>query len=34
MILEMFNWLDIDEREMLYGLDHVDNIIDRINNLL
>jgi len=33
LILAQFNWLDIDEKGLLYGLDHVDEIITRINNL-
>lgn len=33
LILTLFNWLGIDEKKMLYGLDHVDEIINKIDNL-
>lgn len=33
MILTMFRWLDIDETQLLYGLDHVENTIERIDRL-
>lgn len=32
-ILELFRWLGIDENGMLYGLDHVDQVIAKINSL-
>ena len=34
LIIQLFNWLNIDEKQLLYGLDHVDSIIDRIDNHL
>ena len=32
-IIELFNWLDINATELLYGLDKVNKLIDEINNL-
>lgn len=33
LILNLFNWLNINESELLYGLDHVHQSIARINSL-
>lgn len=33
LILDLFNWMQIDEGDLLYGLDHVNNVITDINNL-
>lgn len=33
LILELFNWLQINEQTLLYGLDHVNVIINDIENL-
>ena len=33
LIITQFNWLDIDEKGLLYGLDHVGKIITQINSL-
>lgn len=32
-ILELFRWMDIDERDFLYGLDHIENICAEIDKL-
>ena len=32
-ILRFFSWMDINERDLLYGLDKVSNVIHDINNL-
>lgn len=34
MILQFFQWLDINENELLYGLDHVDKVIARIDDFV
>lgn len=33
LVLELFNWMKINEQALLYGLDHVNTIIDEIENL-
>jgi hypothetical protein len=33
VIIELFQWLDIDEGKLLYGLDHVDRVINEINSI-
>lgn len=33
LILNLFNWLNINESELLYGLDHVHDSIHKINSL-
>ncbi|WP_421889785.1 Abi family protein [Marinoscillum sp.] len=33
IILVLFRWLGIDEKGMLYGLDHVDRVITKINSI-
>lgn len=33
LILDLFNWMHINERELLYGLDHVNTIIGKIDAL-
>ena len=33
LILELFNWMKINEQALLYGLDHVNVIMDDIENL-
>ena len=33
LILDLFNWLQINERELLYGLDHVNSIVNKIDTL-
>lgn len=32
-VIELFDWLDINASDLLYGLDKVNNVIDEINNL-
>lgn len=32
-IQTLFSWMDIDNRSMLYGLDHVQQVCSKINNL-
>ena len=32
-IMTLFNWMDIDATKMLYGLDHVDNVCDKMMNI-
>lgn len=34
LILNLFNWQNINESELLYGIDHVHSSIQKINNLL
>ncbi|MEP2447079.1 MAG: Abi family protein [Balneola sp.] len=34
IIVTLFQWMDIDERDLLYGLDHIDTVIDQVDNLL
>lgn len=34
LILDLFNWLQIDESALLYGLDHVTDTIHRIDHLI
>ena len=33
LILRLFRWMTIDEGRLLYGLDHVNNTLDRIDDL-
>ncbi len=33
LILQLFQWMNIDEKTLLYGLDHVDDICNEIDNL-
>ena len=33
LILQLFRWMNIEEGKLLYGLDHVDNTLDKIDNL-
>ena len=33
LIKELFQWMDIDESSFLYGLDHVEQICDKIDHL-
>lgn len=33
LILELFNWMKINEQALLYGLDHVNSILTEIENL-
>jgi len=33
LILQLFQWMEIDERALLYGLDHINTICDEIDNL-
>lgn len=32
-IMKLYNWMGIDGRALLYGLDHVENICDQIDRL-
>lgn len=32
-ILELFRWMNIDEQALLYGLDHIEQVADDIDNL-
>ncbi len=32
-IFNMFAWMGVDNRSLLYGLDHVQQICNKINNL-
>lgn len=32
-IISLFQWMDIDEASLLYGLDHILNVCDEIDNL-
>lgn len=34
VIIELFQWMDIDEGSLLYGLDHIDKVIQDINEIL
>lgn len=34
LILDLFNWLQINESSLLYGLDHVGETMDKIDNLV
>lgn len=34
LILDLFNWLQINESALLYGLDHVNETMDKIDNLV
>ncbi|MGK7392600.1 MAG: Abi family protein [Candidatus Cyclobacteriaceae bacterium M2_1C_046] len=34
IILRLFQWLGIDEKDLLYGIDHVDTVADEINSLI
>jgi Abi-like protein len=33
LILQLFQWLDIDEQALLYGLDHIIDVCDRMDRL-
>lgn len=33
LILQLFAWMNIDEASLLYGLDHINEICDKIDNL-
>jgi Abi-like protein len=33
LIKQLFQWMNIDESALLYGLDHIDAVCDRIDNL-
>lgn len=33
IIVTLFQWIDIDEKDLLYGLDHIDSVIDQVDNL-
>lgn len=33
LILQLFQWMNIDEASLLYGIDHINEISDRIDNL-
>lgn len=33
LILQLFRWMNIEEGKLLYGLDHVNNTLDKIDNL-
>lgn len=33
LILQLFQWMQIDEAALLYGLDHINNICNEIDNL-
>ena len=33
LIKELFSWMDINESELLYGIDHIDQIISNINKV-
>jgi len=33
LIIKLFNWMNINESELLYGLNKVDKVIDDINNI-
>ena len=33
IILKLFRWLGIDEKDMLYGLDHADDVMRKINSI-
>lgn len=33
IIIRLFQWMDIDESDLLYGLDHVDKVIQQIRNM-
>lgn len=33
LILQLFQWMNIDERALLYGLDHIREVCDEIDNL-
>lgn len=32
-IIELFNWMDINHRSLLYGIDHVETICDQIDQI-
>lgn len=34
LIVMLFQWMDINEEDLLYGLDHIDSVIEEIDNLL
>ncbi|KAA3652002.1 MAG: CAAX protease, partial [Bacteroidetes bacterium] len=33
LILQLFQWMQINELSLLYGLDHIDRVCDEIDNL-
>lgn len=33
LILQLFNWMQIDESALLYGLDHINNVCNEIDHL-
>lgn len=33
LILQLFNWMQIDEASLLYGLDHINSVCNEIDNL-
>jgi hypothetical protein len=33
LIQQLFQWMSINERTLLYGLDHINNVCERIDNL-
>lgn len=33
LILQLFQWMEIDEAALLYGLDHINNVCNAIDNL-
>ncbi|PQJ80127.1 Abi family protein [Polaribacter porphyrae] len=33
IILQLFQWMNIDESDFLYGLDHINKVCDRLDNL-
>ncbi len=33
LIIQLFNWMDINESDLLFGIDHVDNVIRQIRSI-
>jgi hypothetical protein len=33
IILQLFQWMQIDESALLYGLDHINTVCNEIDNL-
>ena len=33
LILQLFQWMQIDEAALLYGLDHINTVCNEIDNL-
>ena len=33
MILQLFQWMNIKESELLYGIDHIDNVCNQLDKL-